>query len=93
MIGQVAKLPLRAENQFLGGRMVNVIVDEQGDEHVSVEKNGHRSSSSNRLTSSEVMVLPRCVTGRPVRVLRVTSPELPELSPRRMSPATVLLSD
>ena len=72
--------------------MVNMILDEQGDKHISVEQNGHLSSSSSRLTSSEVMVLPRCATGSPVRALLVTSPELPELSARRMSPATVWLS-
>src|SRR5215470_7753664 len=33
----------------LGGHMVNMILDEQGDEHISVEQNGHLSSSSSRL--------------------------------------------
>jgi len=72
----------------LGGIMVNMILNEQGGEHVRVEENGHLSSSSSRRTSSLVIVLPRCATGRPVRALLLISPTLPELSPRRISPAT-----
>jgi hypothetical protein len=70
-----------------------VIVDEQGNEHVRVEEDGHRSSSSSRLTSSVVIVLPRCTTGRPVRALMAALPGPPVLSPRRISQATVWLSD
>jgi hypothetical protein len=44
------------------------------------------------LTSSLVIALPRCATGRPVRALRTTSPGWPEPSPRRISPVTVWLS-
>ena len=47
--------------------MVNMILNEQGDQHIRVEENGHRSPSSSRRTSSLVIVLARCATRRPVR--------------------------
>jgi len=63
-----------ASEPVLGRRVVHVIIDEQRDEHVGVEEDGHCSSSSSRRTSSVVMVLPRCTTGRPVRSLVASSP-------------------
>jgi hypothetical protein len=65
---------VQSREPVLGGRVLNVIVDEQRDEHVGVEEDGHWSSSSSCRTSSVVIVLPRCATGRPVRALVVISP-------------------
>src|SRR5215469_5996216 len=73
----------------LGRRVMDVVIDEQRDEHVGVREDGHCSSSSTCRTSSLVIVLPRCTTGRPVRSLVAISPLWPESSPRRMSSATV----
>jgi hypothetical protein len=53
----------------LGWAVVDVVFHEQGYEQVRVEEDAHRSSSSRRRTSSEVIVLPSRATGSPVRVL------------------------
>jgi hypothetical protein len=82
----------RSGEPALRGGVMNVVLYEEGYEHIRVQEDGHWPSSSSRRTSSDVMIFPRRATGSPVSGLLAGSLEPPELRPRRISRATAWLN-